>query len=310
MKSEVWEIEVWKIEVWNMNKTLKILLYIILIPVGLIVLLYGGFGLSLIALDQASYYGNELYIGPIDYDSVLAKTENSGYDIGSDAKLSEANLIEPGNVETLEERFKDGYRVHRVELYYNNYTYLEFCKYESPETAVTLWNHSEIPTSLEPSKFPVDSWMLEMLGRSLRLNDTGSREFLERLKLNGAQQWTNESVDFPATYAYLNQSSTNTVINSGMWNDEEFYRNGTKIGYIAYIIPEVSISTSHNFNKYTLHVGSSGSVRADILMHRASAGKKIPEEEYRAVFKEMFEKLGLPAEKVDELEFEYNPSVW
>jgi len=45
-------------------------------------------------------------------------------------------------------------------------------------------------------------------------------------------------------------------------------------------------------------------------MHRASAGKKIPEEEYRAVFKEMFEKLGLPAKKVDELEFEYNPSVW
>jgi len=290
-----------------MDKTLKILLYILLIPVGLIILLYGGFGLSLIALDQASYYGNELYIGPIDYDSVLAKAEDSGYDIGGDAR---SNLIEPGNVEALEERFKNGYRVHRVELYYNKYTYLEFCKYDSPETAVTLWNHSEIPTSLEPSRFPADSWMLEMLGLSLGLNETGSREFLERLKLEGAQQWTNESVDFPATYAYLNQSSMNTVFNSGMWNDEEFYRDGTKIGYIAYIIPEVSVSTSHHFNRYTLHVSSSGSVRADILMHRASAGKKIPEEEYRAVFKEMFEKLGLPVEKVDELKFEYSSSVW
>ena len=176
-----------------MNKTLKIILYILLIPVGLIVLLYGGFGLSLLALDQASYHGNDLYIGPIDYDSVLAKAEDSGYDIGGDAK---SNLIEPGNVEALEERFKDGYMVHRVGLYYNKYTYLEFCKYDSQETAVTLWNHSEIPTSLETSKLPADSWMLEMLGRSLWLNETGSREFLEKLKLEGAQQWTKRKCRF------------------------------------------------------------------------------------------------------------------
>ena len=294
-----------------MNKTLKIILYILLIPVGLIVLLYGGFGLSLIALDQASYHGNDLYIGPIDYDSVLAKVEDSGYDIGGDAK---SNLIEPGSVEALEERFKDGYMVHRVALYYNENTYentyLEFCKYESPETVITLWN----PNHSDVSDFPDDSWMLEMLGLSLGLNETGSREFLERLKLEVAKQYvhisTNESVDFPAIYAYLNQSSTKTVVSSGMWNDEEFYRDGKKIGYIAYIIPEISVGTSHHFNRYTLHVSSSGSVRADISMHRASAGKKIPEEEYRAVFKEMFENLGLPAEKVDELEFEYNPSVW
>jgi len=91
---------------------------------------------------------------------------------------------------------------------------------------------------------------------------------------------------------------------------KEFYRDGEQIGYIAYVIPEFVVSTSHKFNSYTLSVSSSGYVRADILMHRASAGKEIPEEEYRAVFTEMFEKLGLPTEKVDELEFEYNPSVW
>ncbi|MCQ1534784.1 hypothetical protein FTO70_03570 [Methanosarcina sp. KYL-1] len=301
-----------------MDKTLKILLYILLIPVGLIILFYGGFAAILILSDQASYDGNELYIGSIDFDSVLAKAEASGYDTDGWIRLNETNLIEPGNVEALEERFQNGYRVHRVELYYNENTYLEFCKYDGPETIVTLFNysHSDISTPLEPSEFPDDSWMLDMLELSLGLNETGSQEFLERLKLEGAaQQWhanlaTNGSVDFPAIYAYLNQSSTKNIINSGMWNDEEFYRDGEKIGYIAYIVPEISVSSSHNFNRYTLHVSSSGFVRADILMHRASAGKKIPEEEYRAVFREMFEKLGLPVEKVDELEFEYSPSVW
>ena len=137
---------------------------------------------------------------------------------------------------------------------------------------------------------------------------------LEGLKLEGEKEYvnisTNKSVDFPAVYACLNQSSTENVVNSGMWNDEEFYRDGKKIGYIAYVVPEISVSADHNLNRYTLHVSSSGYVSADISMHRSGAGKEIPEEEYRAVFKKMFENLGLPVEKVDELTFEYSPGVW
>jgi len=299
-----------------MDKTLKILLYIVLILVGLIVLFYGGFAVLLIGMDQASYDGNEIYVGPIDFESVLVKAEESGYDISGDARLNESTLIEPGNVEALEERFENDYMVYRVVFYYkentSDDTYIEFCKYEGPEVIITLWN----PDHPDVSDFPDDSWMLEMLGLSLGLNENGSQELLERLKLEGSKrEWgaevsTNESVDFPAVYAYLNQSSTSTVVESGMWNDEEFYRDGTPIGYIAYVIPEITVSTSHKFNKYTLHVSSSGFVRADILMHRASAGRKIPEDEYQAVFKEIFEKLGLHEEKVNEFEFEYNPSVW
>lgn len=45
-------------------------------------------------------------------------------------------------------------------------------------------------------------------------------------------------------------------------------------------------------------------------MHAGSAGQKIPEDEYRSIFKEIFENLGLPPEKVDDMEFEYIPSVW
>ena len=43
---------------------------------------------------------------------------------------------------------------------------------------------------------------------------------------------------------------------------------------------------------------------------KLNAREKIPEEEYRRIFKDMFVNLGLPAEKVDEFEFEYVPSVW
>ena len=41
-----------------------------------------------------------------------------------------------------------------------------------------------------------------------------------------------------------------------------------------------------------------------------SAGKEIPEEEYRTVFREIFENVGLPVEKLDEIELNYSPSIW
>ena len=46
-------------------------------------------------------------------------------------------------------------------------------------------------------------------------------------------------------------------------------------------------------------------------MPAGSSGEKIPEEEYRAVFKEMFENMGLPQEAVDRIEFFYSSSlIW
>jgi hypothetical protein len=46
------------------------------------------------------------------------------------------------------------------------------------------------------------------------------------------------------------------------------------------------------------------------MMPTGSAGKEISEEEYRTVFREMFENVGLPVEKLDEIELNYTPSIW
>jgi hypothetical protein len=305
-----------------MDKRLKVLIYLLLLPICLVVLFYGGLFVLFITSDQASYHGGEVYVGPIDYNSLITKAEKAKYDVsGSYTRLDKTNLIEPGNIESLEKRFKRDYMVQRVELFYNEDTTLEFSKDENNRTVVTLINlsHSDDSgnfTSLQPSEFPDDSWMIKILGLSLGFNETCSREFLAKLKIEAShQQWTaslstNKSVDFPTAYAYLNQSSTKTVIESGMWNEERFYKDEKEIGFVGFIIPETTISTRRSFNKYSVDVSSSGFTRADILMHSGSAGKEIPEEEYKAVFKEMFENLGLPPEKVDEIKFEYSPSAW
>jgi hypothetical protein len=305
-----------------MNNPFKVLKYLLLFSAGLIVLFYGVLILSFFVSDRASYHGNEVNVGLIDYNSVVSKAEKAGYDVsGPYSRLENVNLIEPGHVEILEKRFKRDYKVLRIVLYYNKDTSLEFAKDDNNRTIVALSNLSHVDTpgnftSLQPSELPDDSWMLKMFGLSLGLDENGSQEFLERLKTETTKQQstaslsTYESVDFPTIYTYLNKSSTKTVIKSGMWNEEEFYVDDTEIGYVSFVIPQTTISTSRNFNKYSVDVSSSGFIRADILMNLGSAGKEIPEEEYRTVFKEMFGNLGLPADKVDEIKFEYSPSVW
>lgn len=311
-----------------MNKLFKILKYLLLISAGLIVLFYGSLFVLFMLIgssDQASYYGDIVDIGPIDYNSVVTGAEKAGYDLsGPYTRLDEANLIEPGNVESLEKRFKTDYRASRVQLYYNLNTYIEFKKDENNQTLVTFFNYSHHNdagdiTPQMPSMFPEDSWMLEMLGMSLGLDETDSEEFLKKLKNEAPDQkgfvslTTKESVDFPAVYAYLNQSSTRTVTGPYTWSEyiyeDKFYRNG-KIGCIRFVIPETTISRIHNSNKYSIFVSSSGIVRANIMMPRGSTGEEIPEEEYRTVFREMFENLGLPAKKVDEIKLNYSPSIW
>lgn len=307
-----------------MSKILKMLKYLLLVSAGLLVLFYGGLFVLFMLIginDQASYYGDTVDVGPIDYNSVITKAEKAGYDLsGPYTRLDKANLIEPGNIEPLEDRFKTDYRVSRIALYYNLNTYLEFKKDEKNQTLVTLYNYSHHDdagdiTPQMPSMFPDDSWMLKMLGMTLELNETESEEFLKKLKNETSKKkgivslTTKEIVNFPAVYAYLNQSNITTRIGSDTWNEDKFYRNG-KIGCVQFVIPETTITRTHNSNKYNIYVSSSGLIRADIDMPTGSAGKEIPEKEYRTVFREMFENIGLPAEKLDEIELNYSPSIW
>jgi hypothetical protein len=62
---------------------------------------------------------------------------------------------------------------------------------------------------------------------------------------------------------------------------------------------------------YIVELDASGKVRLEIIMHPGSSGETISEEEYRAVFREMFEEMGLSPEGVDNFEFFHSSSrVW
>ncbi len=300
-----------------MNKYAKILFTLGMLVVISIVLFYGGFALLLFSSDMASYNSDDVYLGPVDFVEVLENAENEGYEVRT-RWMDDSNGFEPGNVEKVAGRFDTDFLVSRVEIHSDKRTYLEVNRHQNV-TSLGFINqsHASFSKPLEPSEFPDEHWMLDMIGLMLGLDEAASEGYLEELKNEVKNQTgfsvrieVNETLDFPAVYAYLNESSTDSVFDPGMWNDEEFLRNGERLGYVAYLVPEATISTKEEFNEYSIDISSEGFARLDIKMHRFSAGKEIPEEEYRAVFREMFGNLGLPPEKVDEFEFEYSPSVW
>jgi len=63
-----------------MSKSLKILKYLLLVSAGLIVLFYGGLFVLFMLIginDQASYYGDTVDVGSIDYNSHCHKSRES-----------------------------------------------------------------------------------------------------------------------------------------------------------------------------------------------------------------------------------------
>jgi hypothetical protein len=119
-----------------------------------------------------------------------------------------------------------------------------------------------------------------------------------------------QEINIAAVYSNLKGTSTNSSISPTTGEGsfvETFYSEDKKIGFLEFLVPNVRIIFQDKGHEYTITIDRLGGVRPGIKL---SAGEKIPEEEYRGIFKQMFVKLGLPPEKVNEFKFEYNPTVW
>ena len=87
----------------------------------------------------------------------------------------------------------------------------------------------------------------------------------------------------------------------------DFSADGSEFGSFAIVVPSARISTTDSGHEYEIKLDHAGGFRLAVTL---PAGEEIPEDEYRGVFRELFEAIGLPAERVDGYAFEYSPSVW
>ncbi len=298
--------------------------------------LFSPFLIMYAVFDSSWYYTEEkVDIGPFDYSSVLTKAEKAGYEVeGSWPWPGNFPGFEPGDVPGIRESFGSAALVHDIRFNYNEESELTvFICEDGPEAgaetclAISNFSHSDPESPLQLSEFPDDSWMLDKFGLIFGLDEKASEKYLETLKKAALNQtWDaeiqmKESLDFPAVYAYLMENSDGssygsslgiyTYATTGSDTEEVFLKDGNRLGSVRYFIPGARVVTSDKGNRYIVELESSGKVRLEIIMHVGSSGETIPEEEYRAVFREIFEELGLSPEAVDSFEFFHSSSrVW
>lgn len=305
-------------------KELKILLILVLIiPLILLSFTAGPF-ILMSFIDSSWYYSEAVNVGPVDYNSELEKAEEAGYTIRGSWPWpgNYDSGFEPGEVEEVKERFGNATVVQEVRLYYDSNSELVVCKYDG-ETYLVFTNttHQNLNSPLNPSEYPEEEWMLEMIGLLFDLDESSSRTYLAELK-NAAQNQTwdvklqiKESLDFPSVYSYLQKNSTFSgqdvtgILTQGSDAEEIFFRNKSRLECIKYFIPTAEVETFDDGNQYKLELRASGDVKLEIITPRGSSGETIPEEEYRAVFRKMFENMRLPPEAVDKFEFFYSSSL-
>ncbi|MDY0130529.1 MAG: hypothetical protein RBR63_10160 [Methanosarcina vacuolata] len=284
-------------------------------------------------LDSSLYYSEEVDIGSFDYNSVLTKAEKAGYEVeGSWPWPGNFSGFEPGDVPEVRENFGSAVLVQNIRLNYKDDSELMVFVCENGTKtgirtciAVSNFSHSDPESPLQLSEFPDDSWMLEKLGLLFGSDEKASEKYLEALKKAAQNQtWdaeiqVNESPDFPAVHAYLTENSDDSSYDNyvlgfygghdiGSDTKKVFFKDGNQVGSVSYFVPKAGVVTfdkgnRYTGNKYIVELDSSGKVRLEIIMHVGSVGESIPENKYRAFFREMFEKIGLPPEAVGNFEF-------
>ncbi|MCQ1536614.1 hypothetical protein FTO70_13235 [Methanosarcina sp. KYL-1] len=313
-----------------MNKQKAILILLLLIPLLLVLCIFGPF-LLMGFIDSSWYYSEEVDIGPLDYSSALTNAEKAGYEVeGSWPWPGNFSGFEAGDVPEVRESFGSAALVENIRLNYDKNSELMViaCENESEAetrtgTCVVISNfsHSDPESPIQLSEFPDDSWMLEKFGLLFGQDENASEKYLEELKKASQNQtWdaeisVNESPDFPAVYAYLMENSDEfgyeTSLGINAYPTEVFLKDGKRLGSVKYLVPEAKVVAYDNENRYIVELDASGKVRLEIVMPPGSSGDTIPEDEYRAVFREIFGEMGLDPEVVDSFEFFHSSSrVW
>lgn len=295
------------------NRKTLLLISVLLIPF----LLFSGFIFMLTYYDQAFYYSNGVNLGsPKYYTHAVSSAKGAGYDYSVNNGPGGVN---PGLIEGLDPRLGSDFRVNSMDLYYSNSSWFSISFLNNGDSTFSFWNEDPL-AKYRPEDLPKREWVVNKFKIIYGMNEKEIEAYLpaENWGVNDIffeQVTITRHPDIAAIRRHLLEGSTSSTFDAENsagegGSTETFYNGSEKIGSISYFVQAAEISFKEGSSTYTVHIDRLGGVRLYISLRSDSSGNKIPEKEYRAVFKRIFIDLGLPPEKVDEVEFEYGEGFW
>lgn len=237
-------------------------------------------------------------------------TVEEPYYVGS----TEPRGIHPSEFADFDDRFGPEYRVFGVTFYPSTGVYVEFL-FTPRIPTVTLGDERGVD-EFPLSSFPAEAWLRERLSLVFDVSASGVGEYVEDLRSQAAEGTSNPTVgvDAPITFQRIYEaieSERNSASGSDTggdgWYKETSSVDGRRFAVVDVVVQSMEVRHEDGRRTYTLKLDRFGGL---YLTVRLPVGKEIPEEEYRSTFRQLFEDVGLPADVVDELSFEYSGSVW
>ncbi|GAB7095655.1 hypothetical protein JCM30237_28090 [Halolamina litorea] len=274
-------------------------------------------GCSTPGTNFASYSTVGDSVDGLDYAGTLDRARSAGYTVEAPFYVNARLRIGlPADAPALTSRFGDDARVVLTQFRYSETRFVEadFTGSEAPRLVI-FDEELGFEQPFRPTNLPPDDWLREQFALLFPDGDAAAfvadaKEVASRAEENYVSVSVEGTPDFEAvTTAFEARAAATTTSETqgDGWITLTYAADGAEFGSFAVVVPSAQIGTRDSGHRYEIKLDRAGGFRLQV---RLPAGEEMPESEYRAVFREMFEALGLPADRVAGYEFEYSPSVW
>ena len=269
---------------------------------------------------NAAYYHAYGPALDVDYDAVMDAALAAGYTVDEPFYVGTKDPdsgFHPAGIPELDELLGPEYRVFAVTFFYTQPIFLEiwFAAGDEPAT-VSVFDDSTVGTDFDVTSLPPEDWLVSRLTLAFEMGDERASEYVATLKDeidDGTDTPSVEVTDAPAfsrTYASLTDDATDSSgseTHGAGWYKVTFSREGERFATVDFVVQSMKILHRRDDQTYTVKLDRLGGFNLRIEL---PAQEEIPEDEYRDVFKQMFSDVGLPPAVIDDLTFEYTPTVW
>lgn len=256
---------------------------------------------------------------PVAYRAAQRRAREAGYRVVGPFYVNARDRLGRSlTVPVLTDRYGTDARLLRVTLDSSPTRGLEagFTDPEAETRLVFVDDELASPRPFRPRNLPPDDWLLGQFRRLFGIDAASAAELVASVRQAAAgtddticTYRTDRRVAATAIHRWLADGADRVTARptTGDGWVELSYDADESLGTITLVVPSVRIVDRDRGHTYTVKLDREGGFW---LLVTLPTGERIPDEEYRTVFRTMFETLGLPADRVADYTFTYTASNW